>query len=102
MEQRVPVGVVLADAGVWEGHAIPYCPHQLGLQYAVGIESNATVWEPGQQPLPAPAQKPRRGAPPKRLQRNADHQPISVKQLALGLPSSAWKEIGWRQGSEET
>ncbi|MGH9795569.1 MAG: hypothetical protein ACRD5G_12425, partial [Candidatus Acidiferrales bacterium] len=29
----------------------------------------------------------------KRLQRAADHQPVSVKQLALGLPSSAWKEI---------
>jgi len=52
--------------------------------------------------LPAPARKPGRGAPPKRLQRNANHQPISVKELALGLPSSAWKEIGWRQGSEET
>ena len=25
-----------------------------------------------------------------------------MKQLALGLPSSAWKEIGWRQGSQET
>jgi SRSO17 transposase len=23
-----------------------------------------------------------------------------VKQLALGLPSSAWKHIGWRQGSQ--
>jgi SRSO17 transposase len=33
---------------------------------------------------------------------SADHQPISVKQLALGLRSSAWKEIGWRQGSEDT
>ncbi len=60
------------------------------------------VWEPGQQPLPAPPRKPGRGAPPKRLQRNADHQPISVKQLALGLPSSAWKDIAWRPGSQET
>jgi SRSO17 transposase len=68
----------------------------------VGIESNATVWEPGQQPLPAPKRKPGRGAPPKRLQRSTDHQPISVKQLALGLPSSAWQEIGWRQGTEGT
>src|SRR5918996_6525676 len=68
----------------------------------VGIESNATVWEPGQQPLPALQRKPGRGAPPKRLQRSRDHQPISVKQLALGLPSSAWKEIGWRQGTEGT
>ena len=39
---------------------------------------------------------------PKRLKRNADHQPLSVKELTLGLPSSAWREIGWRQGSEET
>ena len=25
-----------------------------------------------------------------------------MKQLAFGLPSSTWKEIGWRQGSEGT
>src|SRR5574340_1768833 len=68
----------------------------------VGIESSPTVWEPGQQPLPAPARKPGRGASRKRLQRDADHQPLSAKQLALGLPSPAWKEIGWRQGSQGT
>jgi SRSO17 transposase len=52
--------------------------------------------------LPAPPRKPGRGATPKRLQRNADHQPITLKHLALGLPSSAWKDIGWRQGSQKT
>jgi SRSO17 transposase len=102
MEQQVPVGVVLADAGYGKGTQFRTDLTHLGLQYAVGIESNATIWEPGQGPLPAPARKPGRGAPPRRLQRNANHQPISVKELALGLPSSAWKEIGWRQGSEET
>lgn len=102
MEQQVPVGVVLADAGYGKGTQFRTDLTHLGLQYAVGIESNATVWEPGQGPLPAPARKPGRGAPPKRLQRDANHQPISVKELALGLPSSAWKEIGWRRGSEET
>src|ERR1041385_5466081 len=101
MERQVPVGVVLADAGYGKGTQFRTALTQLGLQYVVGIESNATAWEPGQQPLPAPARKPGRGATPKRLQRNADHQPTSVKQLALGLPPSAWKEIGWRQGSEE-
>jgi SRSO17 transposase len=25
-----------------------------------------------------------------------------VKQLALGLPSSAWKDVAWRPGSQET
>jgi len=102
MELQVPVGVVLADAGYGKGTQFRTDLTELGLQYAVGIESNATVWEPGQQPLPAPARKPGRGAPPKRLQRDADHQPISVKQLALALPASVWKEIGWRQGSEGT
>jgi SRSO17 transposase len=102
MEQQVPVGVVLADAGYGKGMQFRTDLTQLGLAYVVGIESNATVWGPGLQPLPAPTRKPGRGAPPKRLKRNADHQPISVKALALGLPSSAWREIGWRQGSEET
>jgi len=102
LKRGVPIGVVLADAGYGKGTQFRSDLTQLGLEYAVGIESNATVWEPGLQPLPAPARKPGRGASPKRLQRNTEHQPVSVKQLALGLPSSAWKEIGWRPGSEGT
>ena len=101
-EQGVPLGVVLTDAGYGKGTQFRTELTQLGLEYAVGIESNATVWEPGQQPLLAPARKPGRGASPKRLQRNAEHQPISVKELALGLPSLAWKKVGWRQGCEGT
>src|ERR1700685_1480401 len=92
MERQVPVGVILADAGYGKGTQFRSALTQLGLQYIVGIESNATVWEPGQQPLPAPPRKPGRGAPPTRLRRAPDHQPVSVKQLALALPSSAWKD----------
>jgi SRSO17 transposase len=101
VEQKIVVGVVLADAGYGNGTPFRTALTQLGLTYMVGIESSTTVWEPGQQPLPAQLRKPGRGATPKRLQRNADHQPISVKQLALGLPSSAWKNIAWRPGSQE-
>ena len=100
MEQQVPLGVVLADAGYGKGTQFRTALSQLGLQYIVGIESNATAWEPGKQPLPAPPRKPGRGAPPKRLRRASDHQPLSVKELALSLPSSAWKDIGWRPGSQ--
>jgi SRSO17 transposase len=100
MERQVPVGVILADAGYGKGTQFRTALTQLGLQYIVGIESNATVWEPGQQPLPAPPRKPGRGAPPKRLRRAPDHQPLSARQLALDLPPSAWKHIGWRQGSQ--
>ena len=102
VKQKVPTGVVLADAGYGNGMSFRTAITQLGLQYAAGIESSTTVWEPGQSPLPVPSRNPGRGAPPKRLQRNADHQPISVKQLALGLPPAAWKDIAWRQGSRET
>lgn len=101
VEQKVPVGIVLTDAGYGNGMSFRTGVTQLGLQYAVGIESSTTVWEPGQSPLPVPSPKPGRGAPPKRLQRNADHQPISVKQLALDLPPAAWKDVAWRQGSQE-
>jgi SRSO17 transposase len=102
MEQKIPVGVVLADAAYGNGTQFRTAISELGLSYAVGVESSTTVWEPGRQPLPARSRKPGRGAPPERLQRNADHLPVSAKQLALGLSPSAWKDVGWRQGSKGT
>ena len=100
LAQEIPAGVVLADAGY--GHGMPFrdALTQLGLPYVVGIESSTGVWGPGQLPLPAPPRKPGRGATPKRLQRDANHQPVSAKELARNLPTAAWREIGWRQGSQ--
>ena len=100
VEQKVSRGVVLADAGYGNGTAFRTAVTELGLQYTMGVESSTSVWEPGQQPLPAPPRKPGRGAPPRRLQRNPDHLPVSAKQLALALPASAWKQVRWRQGFE--
>jgi SRSO17 transposase len=101
VEQKVPVGVVLVDAGYGNGMPFRTAITELGLPYVAGIESSTTVWEPGQQPLPPPPRKPgSRGSAPKRLQRATDHQPISVKELALSLPPKAWKHIGWRPGSK--
>jgi SRSO17 transposase len=34
------------------------------------------------------------------LQRDGNHQPVSVKQLAMTLPSSAFKQVAWREGAE--
>ena len=45
--------------------------------------------------------KSRRGRPSTRLRRDDEHKPISVKELALGLPKSAWRMIGWREGTAE-
>ena len=95
----VPCGVVLADAAYGINTGFRDELTQLGLQYALGIQSSMTVWEPGKQPLPA---KPRgtMGRPPRLLQRAPDHQPASVKQLAMSLPTSAFREITWREGTD--
>jgi len=99
VRHEVPVGVVLADAAYGNNMQFRSGITEAGLQYAVGIISSTTVWPPGEEPLPPRPRKPGRGGTPKRLQRNTDHQPVSAKELALGLPTSAWKDIAWRQGS---
>ena len=72
----------------------------LALTYVAGILPNTTVWASGTAPLP-PKKWSGRGRPPKLLRRDAKHQPISVKELALGLPKRAWRTIKWREGAAE-
>lgn len=72
---------------------------QLGLRYVAGILSTTTVWAPGTGPLPRKAYVPGLGRPTKYLRRDKTHRPISVKELALSLPSKAWKTITWREGT---
>jgi SRSO17 transposase len=42
---------------------------------------------------------PGRGRPSKRLRRDAEHRPVTVKDLAFGLPAKAWRAITWREGT---
>jgi SRSO17 transposase len=99
VETQVPRGVVLADAAYGINTGFRDELTQLKLQYVVGVQSSVTVWEPGKQPLPAKPRK-QNGRPPRLLQRSADHQPVSVKQLAMSLASGAFREISWREGTE--
>jgi SRSO17 transposase len=96
----LPRGVVLMDAGYGNNSDLRADITALGLTYVVGIQSNTTVWAPGTGPLPAKKWS-GRGRPPRLLQRDAKHQPISAKDLALGLPKRAWHTITWREGSAE-
>jgi SRSO17 transposase len=92
-------GVVLADAAYGINTEFRDGLTELHLQYVMGVQSSMTVWEPGKQPLPA---KPRgtMGRPPRLLQRSTDHQPVSVKQLAMSLPLNAFRKITWREGTD--
>ena len=97
LEAGLPRGAVLLDAGYGNHTELRTQIGTLGLAYVAGILSNTTVWAPGTKPLP-PKRWSGHGRQPTRL-RHGKHKPVSVKQLAFGLPKRAWRTIGWREGS---
>ena len=96
-ERGLPQGVVLADAGYGTDTGFRTALTKMKVVYVMGVQSTVTVWKPGEEPKPAPAYR-GMGRPPKLLQRDQKHQPIPAKQLALSLPTDAWKKVSWRQG----
>jgi SRSO17 transposase len=100
-ERGIPQGVVLADAGYGTDTSFRAELTKLEMAYVVGIQSTTTVWKPGHEPKPAPARKGNTGLPRKLLQRDAKNQPVTVKELALSLPTKAWKKVTWRQGVKQ-
>ncbi len=97
--------VALAGAGYGNDTDFRDGITEIGLAYVVGIQSSTSVWPPGVEPLP-PKQwsgrlstRRRGGRPTSAIRRDAEHQPISAKQLALGLPKWAWRRVTWREGT---
>jgi SRSO17 transposase len=95
----LPRGVVLMDAGYGTHIDLREAVTALGLPYIAGILSNTTVWAPGTGPLPPKPYVPGRGRPNKQLRRDAEHQPVKVKDLAFSLPAKLWRTITWREGT---
>jgi SRSO17 transposase len=96
-DRGIPEGVILADAGYGTDIGFRTELTKMDLRYVVGIMSTVSVWKPGKGPKPAGAYK-GTGRPARLLQRDRQHQPVSVKQLAESLPADAWKQVAWRQG----
>lgn len=94
----VPVGTVVADAGYGNECLFREGLEALGLAYAVGISHPTTAWAAGTEPIAA---KPYggNGKPATLLRRDAHHQALSVKALAMRLPPPAWRTVTWREGS---
>ena len=99
-QRGIPEGVVLADAGYGTDTGFRTELTKLELRYVVGVQSTMTVWKPGQGPKPAPVYR-GMGRPPRLLQRDQKHQPVSVKDLALSLLPAVWKTVAWRQGVKQ-
>lgn len=84
----VPPGIILGDAGYGIDTDFRLALSELALVYVLGVQSSLGVWPPGSGPLP-----------PKLWRRDAEHQPITAKDLALALPPHAWQMVSWREGS---
>jgi SRSO17 transposase len=98
LQAGYPRGTVLADAAYGDETAWRERLSAQGLNYAVGIRASNTLWWGAHQPLPGPAHA-ARGRPRTRLQRDAEHQPISAQALALELAASHYRTLSWREGT---
>jgi SRSO17 transposase len=99
-EAGIARGVVLMDAGYGCNTNLRTGISALALHYVAGILSQTSVWVSGTGPLP-PKKWSGRGRRPKLVRRDDKHQPVSIKELALGLPKRAWRTIKWREGAAE-
>ena len=99
MATGVAPKLAVADAG-YDGIDTAFRDHltERGLQYVVGVTSAVSVWSEGTTPLP-PAPWSGQGRKPKLLRRDAQHQPVSIKALAMALKPRQWKNITWREGT---
>jgi SRSO17 transposase len=93
----VPPGTVLCDLAYGNSFGFRRALTEQGLSYVAGIESNTIVWRAGEAPQTIPVSQ-GRGRPFRRLPREGVHQPVSVKELALSLPASAWRTVTWHEG----
>ena len=90
----IPLGTVLADAGYGYDSQFRDGITNLGLLYAVGIQSKVLMWK-ADATLPVPGSD---GEKPSRAQLRA--QQMSAKELALRQPAEAWQMITWRENGE--
>jgi SRSO17 transposase len=92
--------MVVVDAGYGVDTAFRQKLTTLGFTYVVGITGAVSVWPEGRAPLP-PKPWTGRGLKPKRLRRDAEHQPLSARALAVQWPLRRFRTVTWREGTNE-
>jgi SRSO17 transposase len=99
LDRGAPPGVVLADAGYGNHTAFRDGLSEMALPYVVGVNATTSVWAPGTSPAVPPYSG--RGPKPRRLRRDPAKPPVSVKQLAMSLADEDWREVAWREGTNQ-
>jgi SRSO17 transposase len=96
--EGIDPAVVLADAAYGSNTEFRDGLTALELPYLLEVKPETSVWPEGEGPLAAAAYS-GMGRPPKRLRRDEEHQPVSVRELALSLGQRAFRTVEWREGS---
>ncbi len=82
IDDKMPMGVVLADAAYGTSSAFRLALRELDLDYALAVESASKVWQ-------MDSLLRRRG------------EALSVKKLAAKIGEKAFRRVTWRQGTSE-
>ena len=85
---------------LWQRHAAARRRQRLGPELC-GRDPGEHLGVGAGRPAAAAQSLVGRGRPPKLIRRDAEHQPVSVKALALRLPPDAWTEVPWREGTND-
>lgn len=92
--------LVVADAGYGVNTAFRDGLSALGFSYVVGITGAVSLWPEGQAPLPPKAWS-GHGRKPRLLRRDAKHQPLPAKALAMQLSPRRFRSVTWREGTHQ-
>jgi SRSO17 transposase len=100
LAEEIPPGVVLGDAGYGVETAFRSALTEMGLTYVLGVQSSASLWPPGEAPLPPPPYG-GRGRPATRVRRAPGQEPVAARKLAESLRQRAFRTVTWREGSRK-
>jgi len=93
-EVGLPRGVALMDAAYGNDSRLRAGMTDLEVPYVAGILPNTLMWRCGAGPR-------RKGKPLNNTGRRDEPDLISAKEVALGLPTHAWRTVRWREGSAD-
>ncbi|MDP2859438.1 MAG: IS701 family transposase [Bacillota bacterium] len=96
LECRIPIGVVIADAGYGIIGQMRQALRERELRYVLGVQQSAGVWL--KQEVYVRPEYQGRGQPRKR--RYDLPKPQSVLEVAKKLTPEAWHKVTWRQGTK--
>ena len=95
---RDPRGSHFGRRCLWQRHEVSRGHHRIGVAICDGhpVVGERVVAQPG---ADAQAEWKGIGRPTQLLRRSDKHVPVAVRALAMSLPASAWKTVGWQEGT---